>query len=78
MAYSGDLLAYLLKPLLGPFYVLVGGRLLAGTNTAAAAKVVVEYPFEFMVLQPVAQLVVNGSTAGQAFTMRMTTIMRNE
>ncbi len=50
----------------------------AGTNTAPAARVVVEYPFEFMVLQPVAQLVVNGSTAGQAFTMRMTSIMRDE
>ena len=50
----------------------------AGANTASAVRVVVEYPFEFMVLQPVAQLVVNGSTAGQAFTMRMTTIMRNE
>ena len=50
----------------------------AGTVTAPAARVVVEYPFEFMVLQPVAQLVVNGSTAGEAFTMRMTTIMRDE
>lgn len=50
----------------------------AGATTAPAARVVVEYPFEFMVLQPVAQLVVNGSTAGQAFTMRMTTIMRDE
>ena len=49
-----------------------------GTNTASAARVVVEYPFEFMVLQPVAQLVVNGSMAGAPFTMRMTTIMRNE
>ena len=49
-----------------------------GTVTASAASVVVEYPFEFMVLQPVAQLVVNGSMAGAPFTMRMTTIMRNE
>ena len=49
-----------------------------GTVTAPAARVVVEYPFEFMVLQGVAQLVVNGSTAGQPFTMRMTTIMRDE
>jgi hypothetical protein len=47
-------------------------------STASAARVVVEYPFEFMVLQPVAQLVVSGSTAGEGFTMRMTTIMRNE
>jgi Flp pilus assembly protein TadG len=50
----------------------------AGTVTAPAARVVVEYPFEFMVLQPVAQLVVNGSKAGESFTMRMTTIMRDE
>jgi len=49
-----------------------------GGSTATAARVVVEYPFEFMVLQPVAQLVVNGSLAGESFTMRMTTIMRNE
>ena len=50
----------------------------AGTVTAPAARIVVEYPFEFMVLQPVAQLVVNGSMAGAPFTMRMTTIMRDE
>ena len=49
-----------------------------GTVTAAASRIVVEYPFQFMVLQPVAQLVVNGSLAGHPFTMRMTTIMRNE
>jgi Flp pilus assembly protein TadG len=49
-----------------------------GATTATAARIVVEYPFQFMVLQPVAQLVVNGSLAGQPFTMRMTTIMRNE
>jgi Flp pilus assembly protein TadG len=49
-----------------------------GASTASAARIVVEYPFQFMVLQPVAQLVVNGSLAGAPFTMRMTTIMRNE
>jgi Flp pilus assembly protein TadG len=49
-----------------------------GATTASATRVVVEYPFEFMVLQPVAQLVVNGSKAGESFTMRMTTIMRDE
>ena len=49
-----------------------------GAVTAPAARVVVEYPFEFMVLQPVATLVASGSKAGESFTMRMTTIMRNE
>jgi Flp pilus assembly protein TadG len=49
-----------------------------GTNTAAASKVTVNYPFEFMVLQPVAQLVVSGSTAGRPITMTASTTMRNE
>lgn len=49
-----------------------------GGSTAAAAKVTVNYPFEFMVLGPVAQLVVKGSTAGDAFTMTASTMMRNE
>jgi Flp pilus assembly protein TadG len=44
----------------------------------SASLVTVDYPFQFMVLQPVAQLVVSGSTAGQAFTMRTTSLMRNE
>lgn len=44
----------------------------------AASLVTVDYPFTFMVLQPVARLVVPGSTAGQAFTMRTTSLMRNE
>jgi Flp pilus assembly protein TadG len=50
----------------------------AGANTAAAAKIRVEYPFEFMVLGPIAKLVVKNSTAGEAFTMAATTVMRNE
>lgn len=50
----------------------------AGTNTATAAKIRVEYPFQFMVLQPVAQLVVKNSKAGESFTMAATTVMRNE
>ena len=50
---------------------------LGGTN-APAARVRVEYPFEFMVLQGVAKLVVSNSTAGEAFTMVASTVMRNE
>jgi Flp pilus assembly protein TadG len=49
-----------------------------GAITAPAARVRVEFPFEFMVLQPVARLVVANSTAGGAFTMVATTVMRNE
>jgi len=49
-----------------------------GTITASAAQVRVEFPFSFMVLQPVAQLVVSDSTAGDSFPMVATTVMRNE
>ena len=43
-----------------------------------ASQVVIDYPFDFMVLQPVAQLVVAGTTTGSSLTMRATALMRNE
>jgi len=49
-----------------------------GAGTASASSVVVSYPFEFMVLQPVANLVVTGSTYGEALTMTASATMRNE
>ena len=49
-----------------------------GTGTATASSVVVSYPFEFMVLQPVANLVVSGTTYGEALTMTASATMRNE
>jgi Flp pilus assembly protein TadG len=50
----------------------------AGAGTAAATQVTVSYPFSFMVLNPVAQLVAKNSTLGAAFTMTATALMRNE
>ena len=49
-----------------------------GASTATASSVVVDYPFEFIVLQPVAQLVVHGSTVGAPLTMSASALMRNE
>jgi Flp pilus assembly protein TadG len=50
---------------------------IAGTNTAST--VTVTYPFSFIVLNPVARLVVSGSTMGaSAFNMVATATMRNE
>ena len=49
-----------------------------GTGTASASRVTVNYPFTFMVLQPVAQLVKSGSTAGAPLTMTASALMRNE
>ena len=51
---------------------------IGGGTTASASRVTVNYPFEFIVLQPVAQLVVRGSTTGAPLTMTASAVMRNE
>jgi Flp pilus assembly protein TadG len=47
-------------------------------GTASGSKVTVTYPFTFMALQPIAQLVVPGATAGAPITLTTTATMRNE
>lgn len=49
-----------------------------GATTASASIVTVNYPFQFIVLQPVAQLVVRASTLGGPLTMTASALMRNE
>ena len=44
----------------------------------SASQVTVDYPFEFIMLQPVVRLVSPGATVGGPITMRATAIMRNE
>jgi len=44
----------------------------------SASKVTVSYPFEFMVLQPVAGLVVPGTDVGEPITLSVSATMRNE
>ena len=51
---------------------------LGGVATTPGSKVTVSYPFSFMVLQPVARLVVSNSTLGGNFTMSAQAEMRNE
>jgi Flp pilus assembly protein TadG len=51
---------------------------IGGGATAPASRVTVSYPFAFIVLQPIAQLLVNGSTAGAPLTMTASAVMRNE
>jgi hypothetical protein len=51
---------------------------LGAAGTASGSKVTVTYPFTFMVLQPVAQLVVSGSTLGGPITLTAAATMRNE
>jgi Flp pilus assembly protein TadG len=50
-----------------------------GAGTASGSKVTVNYPFSFMVLNPVARLVVKGAKVGAApITMSASSEMRNE
>ena len=50
----------------------------AGGTNVSASLVTVDYPFEFIMLQPVVRLVSPGATVGGPMTMRATSIMRNE
>ena len=55
-----------------------GATIVVNGSTVGASLVTVDYPFKFIMLQPVARLVVPGSNAGEAITMRATALMRNE
>jgi Flp pilus assembly protein TadG len=48
-----------------------------GANVPAS-QVTIGYPFEFIVLQPVARLVNPGTSTGNALTMQASALMRNE
>lgn len=49
-----------------------------GTQTVSASIVTVNYPFQFMVLQPVARLVSSSSSLGSPITITASAEMRNE
>jgi Flp pilus assembly protein TadG len=51
---------------------------IGGGATASSSVVTVNYPFDFMVLQPVARLLASGSTLGSSFTLTASAEMRNE
>src|SRR5258708_35257419 len=59
---------------------VTAGTVDLGTGAAGAPTsiVTVTYPFRFMVLQPVASLVVAGSTLGAPLTLTANSQMRNE
>ncbi len=48
------------------------------TPPTEASEVTVDYPFNFMVLGPIMQMVDRDSTQGNAITMRGVAVMRNE
>ncbi len=58
---------------------IVLNRAVAFTATATGSSVQVNYPFRFMVLNPVIRLIAPSDTTGQGtYTMTASTLMRNE
>ena len=51
---------------------------LGGAGTSTGSLVTVRYPFSFIVLQPVARLVVPGGSLGSPIVMAASAMMRNE
>ena len=49
-----------------------------GGATAPATQVTLNYPFSFIVLNPIAKMVVSSTSLGNAFTMSTSALMRNE
>lgn len=47
-------------------------------NPVSASMVTVDYPFQFIMLQPIVRLVAPTATVGGPITMHATAIMRNE
>src|SRR5262249_5070219 len=52
------------------------GVALTGSDTGT--KVQIDYPFQFIVLQPVVRLIVPNTSAGSPITMHSNALMRNE
>jgi Flp pilus assembly protein TadG len=55
-----------------------GASINVNGTAVSASLVTVDYPFEFIMLQPVVRLVAPGATVGGPITMRATAVMRNE
>lgn len=58
--------------------VVTVNRNVALTGSDTASQIQIQYPFRFMVLNPVVHLVVGGSSLGAPVTMTSTSVMRNE
>lgn len=53
-------------------------ELQVGGGTVSASRVTVSYPFDFIVLQPVARLVAPDSSTGDSLVLVASALMRNE
>jgi Flp pilus assembly protein TadG len=53
-------------------------QIIMSGNPVSASQVTISYPFNFMLLNPIMQLIVRGSTVGAPITMTASALMRNE
>ena len=53
-------------------------RAVALTGSDTASQITINYPFQFMVLNPVIRLITPSSTTGTPITMQSSALMRNE
>jgi Flp pilus assembly protein TadG len=61
---------------LGDSNIVVDRTVALGSSTAS--RVTVNYPFEFMMLNPIVRMITPTSTTGAPITMQAATLMRNE
>ena len=53
-------------------------QIIMSGNPVSASQVTISYPFNFMLLNPIMQLIVRGSRVGAPITMTASALMRNE
>lgn len=58
--------------------VVNNAQLNMGGNPVSASQITVAYPFSFMMLNPIMQLIAPGSRVGAPLTMTASALMRNE
>ena len=58
--------------------VVTDAEMTTGGNPVSASQITIAYPFSFMVLNPVMQLIAPGSDVGTPITMTASALMRNE
>ena len=68
----------LTKSATAPVIVNKGASINVNGTAVSASAVTVDYPFEFIMLQPIVRLVAPSATVGGPLTMHATAIMRNE
>ncbi|HSC27318.1 MAG TPA: TadE family protein [Vicinamibacterales bacterium] len=63
-------------PCIAPEHITVDQGVDLGGRSGS--QITIQYPFDFIVLNPIARMVAGGSRAGQPITMSAVAVMRNE